>query len=423
MTRPPLDLRAFGIHDASGIATRWDQQRGEWWDAPPDNARAAGSGIGPFDLEASHLLDRWKETFGSGGVHEPPFDGPFGRPNCQQIEPPPIVHVGASFNGNDPGRDKFAYPIRFCMNRDWGATDWPPTDCRAPCLQPQVCSLPTQAEIAQVIALPDMVIRKVTDDELRRRNELDDADLKPLAYTSEADWVDFVRAAVAMLRANRDLLEWSLCLAAAYNPRMTPADSRRIWAWLEERLDRGFNVYLVGCFGGNSRLGCRDPDYDGEDATTGATESWQHPVNCLHSPVSCFVPEAVLVLHEVHVACESAVPPEGDGVVLPGDVQSRVELMNDHWLSAGNTVDTFIGILNLAGDLVHELIHLAAVYPVTPMCPPGFAPDSNEDHTPGSKCWRLQAQTTHNFVYAMYSRYNCSGHRLDDAIDLFMFAG
>ncbi|MCB9683666.1 MAG: hypothetical protein H6735_01335 [Alphaproteobacteria bacterium] len=461
MTRPPLDLRAFGIHDASGIATRWDQQRGEWWDAPPDNARGGGDDgltwLGPIWHDWG-IRDQLVHAAGatldlhepSGRPHRPPagltgtslagkldqyldatpvdwpprdpfdgFDGPRGQPNCTHIELPPFDEATATFNpSDDPGRDKRVYPIRWCIGNAYGITDWPPTDCRAPCLQRQVCTVPTQAQVDQVVALPEMVIRKVTDDELRRRNDLTHGDIRPLIATAEADWVEFVRAAVAMLRANSDLVEWSLCVASAYNPRMTPADTRRIWAWLEERLDRGFNVYLVGCLGGGSPgIDCDDLAYDGENATGSATESWQKPVNCLHDPVSCFtsIPNA-------QVACRSEVPPEGDGVVVSGDVEGRRELLGD-WLRAASVEAAFHPTLVLANGLLHELLHLASVYPVSHQCPPGFSPDSNEDDVAGSHCWRLQAQTTNNLAYAMYSRYHCGGsHRLDGAIRRFMFA-
>ncbi|MCB9698683.1 MAG: hypothetical protein H6738_18015 [Alphaproteobacteria bacterium] len=468
MTRPPLDLRAFGIHDASGIATRYDQLRGEWWEEPPaaDERGRGGDddglswlgpiwhdwGIGDQLLEQAgpviDVIKPWKPhirphvfwdgldtrpRFPQGGHTHIPTDGvdgstPDASPYIDQIcvdriDLPPFADV--NYVASNPEIET----VHNCISIWHQMQGWPNQNCYRPCLLPRHgCWVPTSTEIDAVSRLPEMVIRALSQAEIDELNRVSGRNYAPL-ISSESDWIEMSKAAIALLRANIDLLEWSFCIAASFNPNMTPSMRRNVWAWLEERLQRGFNLYLVGCNLGrapNCNQGPFIAHQHPDDAST-ALMGWYDPANCLHE-VGAGTPDCSCDEQEDGRNCDQYwQPAEGEGVLLPGDSVNRYWQLPE-WLTAVNNGDVstqFHRLRNLAGGFVHELLHLGGQCPVVPFCAPGLSPDHSDTASPnveGPGCWRLQAQTTSNFVYAMSQRYPDCGWHANDATSHFLLA-
>lgn len=189
--------------------------------------------------------------------------------------------------------------------------------------------------------------------------------------------MQFVLSAVAVLLDNADLALWAACRAVAWAPEgedSGPYQSRfpsvDLGGSLLECLERfltGINpwsVYLISGFGPYD-----DPSCDVTGATGMATEAFR---------------------------ATGGLGPDGrPGVVLPLDQQHLIKLLDTY--VHGRCEEALCALVDLAGNILHELVHNCE-RDTNPDCTP-------EDVAPEFCCWQEQRMIGSMWEWAMAQRY------------------
>lgn len=364
---------------------------------PPANARgegeSAGFGWGPmwdifhpssdllFHKAGAYLqripIDEIDIPIGDGAR---PHDTPFSSHPCigfQSIEPPPY--------------DYHIHPItRGCFEDQFpGLTTWPDTPCAAPCTQvrydPSCDHFPSSSEKAFISSI--VPIRPLPAYACAQRSMIE------LTSSNEnPNFVDFVHAAVALLFANIDLMEWSACQPTYWSWKFEPpngpitSESPHAGGFGYSRTD--YLDCVMSLFSGSKTIYLIEnfpPQTDPSRAPTGGTTKkndlrpWDHP-----------------------------------GVVIP----------QHPWLNRlrkfrqGGEVG-MCAMTDLAGTILHELLHLCDPGPLErdpsvqddnlqPHVAFDCHADDLQDFLVGETCcWNIQNMAANNLTYALAERFPC----------------
>ncbi|MCA9493458.1 MAG: hypothetical protein KC621_26185 [Myxococcales bacterium] len=201
-----------------------------WFEAALDAARRAGDGRVAFFGAGGHFGDPRRIAQWAGHAFddpifqlppirdgrpglEPPFDG--GLPvHCTVINPPPLTSVvtpppfwdceaGWLWHRNGPAEclDADVYPrqIQRCMADQYRTTTWPETDCVRPCVDSSAAYVPSSTARGQIAHL--FTVRQLT-----RMEAQNDVVWYHITGEDRTDEIDYIRAAIALLRDQFDLV-------------------------------------------------------------------------------------------------------------------------------------------------------------------------------------------------------------------------